>query len=126
DGLVHDAVVVPVDGVGERGARWEPGTGPERERERLVAGGVGGTCEAGTGEDPDVRLRGREAGLRLVGDGKGLPAGRRQGGTEVVRAIVGGRERVVGGQRGLAVRAGDVDRAGVVHGLVAVVVVGGD
>src|SRR5204863_350684 len=65
-------------------------------------------------------------GIRRVADGERLRAGCIQDGGEVGRAVVVRRERVVGGERGVAVRAGEVDRPGVVIGQVAVGVVSGD
>src|ERR671934_199418 len=76
--------------------------------------------------DGDVVLGAGDRGGDGVGRGQRLLAGRLQGRVEALVAVVGGQEAVVGRQHGLAVRAAEVDGAGVGRGGVAVGVLGGD
>ena len=72
------------------------------------------------GIDRDARLRAGDAAGRRVRGGQRLRAGRIERGAEGMHAGVGGGEGVVAGQRGAAVGAGEVDRADVAGGHVAV------
>src|SRR5205807_2526939 len=68
----------------------------------------------------DARLRGGEGGGGCGGGGQGLGTGCLEGGGESVGAVVTAREGIIGGQDGLGIRTGEVDRASIADGLVAV------
>src|SRR5262249_55864630 len=126
DGLVHDAVAVPVDRISEDGARGQSAGGPKGEGERLVAETGLRPGDGGDRVHVDARLGGGEGRVGRVPYRDRVLAGRVQDGPEVARAVVVRPEGVVVGQKSQAVRTGDVDGPGVVGGQVAVGVVGGD
>src|SRR5262249_36430712 len=105
-------------------ARRRPAAGGEGERLHLADAAHRRAGEAGDREDVDDGLPtgGRGVG---VGGGHGLGAGRSQCDGEGVGTPVGGRERGVRRQRGRGVAAGEVNRARVAGGQVAVGVAGG-
>ena len=80
----------------------------------------------GSRVDRDACLSAGDQARGRIRSGDALRPRRRERGTEGVHAGVCGRKRVVGRQGGLGVGAGEVDRAGVARGGVAVGVAGHD
>src|SRR5207253_2666254 len=101
------------DGHGERAAR--------RGRRRQ-------SREAEGGRGPGAHGRGQVHGQSVgrVRGGDSLVPGRLEYDRKRVGPAVGGGERVIGGQTGLAVAAAEVDRAPITRGRVAGTIHGGD